>query len=460
DENAEVKQVARGIAASPGAAVGKAVFDSYTAVKWSRSGEKVILVRRETNPDDLDGMIAAEGILTSRGGKTSHAAVVARGMGKTCVCGAEELEVDTKRRRMTVPGGQVVEEGDVISIDGSTGKVYLGEVPVVPSPVVEYFEGRMHPGAEDADELVEAVHRMMSFADRTRRLRVRANADNAEDALRARRFGAQGIGLCRTEHMFLGDRRELVERLILADTEEERDASLKALLPLQKQDFVELFEAMDGLPVTIRLLDPPLHEFLPDITELSVRVALAEARQEPHENELRLLQAVHRLHEQNPMLGLRGVRLGLVVPGLFAMQVRAIAEAAAERKAAQGDPRAEIMIPLVGTVQELEIVREEADRVIAEVEAATGTKLSLPIGTMIELPRAALTAGQIAEAAEFFSFGTNDLTQTVWGFSRDDVEASFFTAYLEKGIFGVSPFETIDKDGVGSLVKAAVAAGR
>ncbi|MEU7379695.1 MULTISPECIES: pyruvate, phosphate dikinase [unclassified Streptomyces] len=460
DEEARVEQVARGIAASPGAAVGKAVFDSYTAVKWSRSGEKVILVRRETNPDDLDGMIAAEGILTSRGGKTSHAAVVARGMGKTCVCGAEDLEVDTKRRRMTVPGGHVVEEGDVISIDGSTGKVYLGEVPVVPSPVVEYFEGRMHPGADDADELVEAVHRMMAFADRKRRLRVRANADNAEDALRARRFGAQGIGLCRTEHMFLGDRRELVERLILADTQAEREESLKQLLPLQKKDFVELFEAMDGLPVTVRLLDPPLHEFLPDITELSVRVALAESRQEPHENELRLLQAVHRLHEQNPMLGLRGVRLGLVVPGLFTMQVRAIAEAAAERRAAKGDPRPEIMIPLVGTVQELEIVREEADQVIAEVEAATGTRLKLAIGTMIELPRAALTAGQIAEAAQFFSFGTNDLTQTVWGFSRDDVEASFFTAYLEKGIFGVSPFETIDRDGVGSLVKSAVQAGR
>ncbi|MET7294306.1 pyruvate, phosphate dikinase [Streptomyces griseoloalbus] len=460
DEDAKVAQVGRGIAASPGAAVGKAVFDSYTAVKWSRSGEKVILIRRETNPDDLDGMIAAEGILTSRGGKTSHAAVVARGMGKTCVCGAEELEVDTKRRRMTVPGGHVVEEGDVVSIDGSTGKVYLGEVPVVPSPVVEYFEGRMHPGADDADELVEAVHRMMAFADRKRRLRVRANADNAEDALRARRFGAQGIGLCRTEHMFLGDRRELVERLILADTEAEREESLKGLLPLQKRDFVELFEAMDGLPVTIRLLDPPLHEFLPDITELSVRVALAESRQEPHENELRLLQAVHRLHEQNPMLGLRGVRLGLVIPGLFTMQVRAIAEAAAERRAAKADPRAEIMIPLVGTVQELEIVREEADKVIAEVEAATGTALKLAIGTMIELPRAALTAGQIAEAAEFFSFGTNDLTQTVWGFSRDDVEASFFTAYLEKGIFGVSPFETIDKDGVGSLVQLAAKAGR
>ncbi|MER6420706.1 pyruvate, phosphate dikinase [Streptomyces sp. NPDC001137] len=460
DEEAKVEQVGRGIAASPGAAVGKAVFDSYTAVKWSRSGEKVILVRRETNPDDLDGMIAAEGILTSRGGKTSHAAVVARGMGKTCVCGAEELEVDTKRRRMTVPGGHVVEEGDLISIDGSSGKVYLGEVPVVPSPVVEYFEGRMHAGANDADELVEAVHRIMAFADRKRRLRVRANADNAEDALRARRFGAQGIGLCRTEHMFLGDRRELVEKLILADTDAEREESLKELLPLQKQDFVELFSAMDGLPVTVRLLDPPLHEFLPDITELSVRVALAEARKDPHENELRLLQAVHRLHEQNPMLGLRGVRLGLVIPGLFTMQVRAIAEAAAERKNAKGDPRAEIMIPLVGTVQELEIVREEADQVIAEVEAATGTQLKLAIGTMIELPRAALTAGQIAEAAEFFSFGTNDLTQTVWGFSRDDVEASFFTAYLEKGIFGVSPFETIDKDGVGSLVSAAAKAGR
>ncbi|MBK3644759.1 MULTISPECIES: pyruvate, phosphate dikinase [Streptomyces] len=460
DEEAKVAQVGRGIAASPGAAVGKAVFDSYTAVKWSRSGEKVILVRRETNPDDLDGMIAAEGILTSRGGKTSHAAVVARGMGKTCVCGAEELEVDTKRRRMTVPGGHVVEEGDVISIDGSSGKVYLGEVPVVPSPVVEYFEGRMHAGADDADELVEAVHRIIGYADRMRRLRVRANADNAEDALRARRFGAQGIGLCRTEHMFLGDRRELVERLILADTEAEREESLKELLPLQKADFVELFKAMDGLPVTVRLLDPPLHEFLPDITELSVRVALAESRQESHENDLRLLQAVHRLHEQNPMLGLRGVRLGLVIPGLFTMQVRAIAEAAAERKAAKGDPRAEIMIPLVGTVQELEIVREEADQVVAEVEAATGTQLKLAIGTMIELPRAALTAGQIAEAAEFFSFGTNDLTQTVWGFSRDDVEASFFTAYLEKGIFGVSPFETIDKDGVGSLVSLAAKAGR
>nr|WP_269854080.1 pyruvate, phosphate dikinase [Streptomyces sp. RPT161] len=460
DEGATAELLGRGIAASPGAAVGKAVFDSYTAVKWSRSGEKVILIRRETNPDDLNGMIAAEGILTSRGGKTSHAAVVARGMGKTCVCGAEELEVDTKRRRLTAPGGVVVEEGDLVSIDGSTGKVYLGEVPVVPSPVVEYFEGRMHAGADDADELVQAVHRVMAYADRVRRLRVRANADNAEDAARARRFGAQGIGLCRTEHMFLGDRRELVERLILADHDDERASALDALLPLQRQDFIDLFEAMDGLPVTVRLLDPPLHEFLPDITDLSVRVALAESRKEAHENDLRLLQAVHRLHEQNPMLGLRGVRLGLVIPGLFTMQVRAIAEAAAERRESGGDPRAEIMIPLVGTVQELELVREEAEKVIAEIEARSGVDLGLKLGTMIELPRAALTAGQIAEAAEFFSFGTNDLTQTVWGFSRDDVEASFFTAYLEKGIFGVSPFETIDRDGVGSLVRHAVEAGR
>jgi pyruvate, orthophosphate dikinase len=460
DADAKAEQIGKGIAASPGAAVGKAVFSSETAVEWAARGEQVILVRRETNPDDLNGMIAAEGILTSRGGKTSHAAVVARGMGKTCVCGAEELGVDTKVRRMTVPGGAVVAEGDVISIDGSTGKVYLGEVPVVPSPVVEYFEGKADPAAEDADELVRAVHRVMTFADDTRRLQVRANADNAEDAARARRFGAQGIGLCRTEHMFLGERRGLVESLILAETAAEREECLDGLLPLQRRDFAEIFEAMDGLPVTVRLIDPPLHEFLPDLTELAVKVALAESRGEADGKDAQLLAAVRRLHEQNPMLGLRGVRLGLAIPGLFMMQVRAIAEAAAQRKAAGGDPHAEIMIPLVGTVQELEIVREEAEQVVREVQQATGTALDLSIGTMIELPRAALTAGQIAEAAEFFSFGTNDLTQTVWGFSRDDVEASFFSTYLEKGIFGVSPFETIDREGVGALVETAVRAGR
>jgi pyruvate,orthophosphate dikinase len=457
---AGVHHLGRGMNASPGAAVGKAVFDSYTAVKWSRSGERVILCRRETNPDDLEGMIAAEGILTNRGGKTSHAAVVARGMGKTCVCGAEELDIDTKNRRMTAPGGEVVEEGDVISIDGTSGEVILGEVPVVDSPVVRYFEGEIDPASDEADDLVRSVDRLMHYVDAARRMRVRANADTPEDAARARRMGAQGIGLCRTEHMFLGDRRQLVERLILADTEEEQTQALDALLPLQREDFGGILGAMDGLPVTVRLLDPPLHEFLPDITELSVRVAVAEARGESHENDLRLLQAVHKLHEQNPMLGLRGVRLGLVVPGLFTMQVRAIAQAAVDRIAAGGRPRPEIMIPLVGTVQELEIIREDALRVLREVGREHGVELDFPIGTMIELPRAALTAGQIAENAEFFSFGTNDLTQTVWGFSRDDVEASFFSAYLEKGVFGVSPFESLDVDGVGRLIRIAVEEGR
>jgi len=459
DTSSTVKAVARGLNASPGAAVGKAVFDSYTAVKWSRSGEDVILVRRETNPDDLEGMIAAAAILTSRGGKTSHAAVVARGMGKTCVCGAEAIEVDTKNKRLTI-GKTVVKEGDVLSIDGTSGAVYLGEVAVVPSPVVEYFEGNLDPGADDVDELVQAVHRLMTHADSARRMAVRANSDTPEDSERARRFGAQGIGLCRTEHMFLGERRHHVERLILADGKEEREEALAALLPLQREDFKGIFEAMDGLPVTVRLLDPPLHEFLPDYTELSVRVAIAEARGEEHENELRLLQAVHRLHEQNPMLGLRGVRLGIVVPGLFAMQVRAILEAAAERVKAGGDPRVEIMIPLVDAVQELELVREEAERVATEVCEREGIEIKHLIGTMIELPRAALTAGEIAGAADFFSFGTNDLTQTTWGFSRDDVEAAFFSAYLEKGIFGVSPFESLDTEGVGRLVRIASEEGR
>jgi pyruvate,orthophosphate dikinase len=457
DEQHSSRPLAKGMNASPGAAVGKVVFDSYTAVKWSRSGERVILVRRETNPDDLDGMIAAQGILTSRGGKTSHAAVVARGMGKTCVCGADSLDVDTKARRFRAPGGVVVEEGELISIDGTTGEVFLGELPVVDSPVVDYFEGK---AGVEGDELVAAVDRIMSHADGVRRMVVRANADNGEDAARARRFGAQGIGLCRTEHMFLGERRMLVERLILADTDEEREAELTHLLPLQRQDFVEILEAMDGLPVTVRLLDPPLHEFLPNLTDLSVRVAVAEARGEARENDLRLLQAVHKMHEENPMLGLRGVRLGVVVPGLFAMQSRALLQAAAERIKAGGVPRVEIMVPLVGAVQEFETVKQDIIQVAREVRAETGVHLEFLVGTMIELPRAALTANQIAEAAEFFSFGTNDLTQTTWGFSRDDVEGAFFSAYLEKGIFGVSPFESIDVDGVGELVRIGAEKGR
>ena len=440
--------------------MGKVVFDSETAVKWSHSGEKVILVRRETNPDDLNGMIVSEGILTSRGGKTSHAAVVARGMGKTCVCGAGDLTVDTAGKQFTTRDGRVVKEGTVISIDGTSGEVFLGEVPVVPSPVVRYFEGEVDPNATDADEVVKAVHRIMRMADALRRMTVRANADTPEDAARARRFGAQGIGLCRTEHMFLGDRRSMVEALILADTDQERDKALAELLPLQRDDFVGIFEAMDGLPVTIRLLDPPLHEFLPDLTELSVRVALADARGDANEGDRRLLKAVRRLHEQNPMLGLRGVRLGLVIPGLFAMQARAVLEAAVLRVQAGGDPRAEIMVPLVGAVQELEHIAETIRVVAKEVRDASGVNIAHMVGTMIELPRAALPAGAIAGAAEFFSFGTNDLTQTTWGFSRDDVESAFFSRYLEKGIFGISPFESLDREGVGRLVKMAVDEGR
>jgi pyruvate, orthophosphate dikinase len=458
DTSGEVTKIATGISASPGAAVGKVVFDSARAVELAGQGEKVILVRRETNPDDLHGMIAAQGILTSRGGKTSHAAVVARGMGKTCVCGAEQLEIDTKAKKFTAPGGITVSEGDVISIDGTSGVVYLGEIPVVASEVVRYFEGELHPHADEADDLIRAVHSIMHHADEVRRLGVHANADTGPDCARARRFGASGVGLVRTEHMFLGERRQLVEDLILADSDEGRQHALDALEPLQKGDFVEILDAMDGLPVTIRLIDPPLHEFLPDLTELSVKIALDGDK--ATDKDKALLAAVRRLHEQNPMLGLRGVRLGLVIPGLPDMQVRAIAHAAAELKQAGKDPHPEIMIPLTATVQEMEISREHAEKVLAQVEEETGTHVDILIGTMIEVPRAALNAGPIAGSAEFFSFGTNDLTQMTWGFSRDDVEGAFFSRYIELGIFGVSPFETIDRDGVGRLVDIAVREGR
>jgi pyruvate, orthophosphate dikinase len=463
DVNAPRTLLAKGMAASPGAAVGKVVFDSATAVAWHARGERVVLVRRETNPDDLEGMIAAAAIVTARGGKTSHAAVVARGMGTTCVCGADALDVDLDAKVVHV-GVVDVHEGDLLSVDGSTGEVFLGEVPVVPSPVVAYLEEGLAAATADADDdtaaLVRSVDRLLHHADVTRRLRVRANADTADDAVRARRFGAEGIGLTRTEHMFLGDRRVLIERVVLADVAEEREAALGALLPLQRQDFIELLEAMDGLPVTIRLLDPPLHEFLPDYTELSVRVAVAEATGTPDPVDIKLLAAVTRLHESNPMLGLRGVRLGLVVPGLFALQVRAIAEATAVRLKAGGMPKVEIMVPLVGSVMELHLVSDETDGIVAEISEREGVPLTIPIGTMVELPRAALTARRIAEVAEFFSFGTNDLTQTTWGFSRDDVEAAFFASYLEKGVFTVSPFETLDAAGVGRLIEIAVAEGR
>jgi pyruvate,orthophosphate dikinase len=323
--------------------------------------------------------------------------------------------------------------------------------------VVRHFEG---DEAAEGDDLVRAVTALMDHADGVRRLGVRANADTPEDAARARRFGAQGIGLCRTEHMFLGERREYVEHLILAETPEEQHEALAALLPMQRDDFAGILEAMDGLPVTIRLLDPPLHEFLPDYTELAVQVALEEEHGKDTPRTHKLLAAVKRLHEENPMLGLRGVRLGIVIPGLFKMQVRAILEAAAERRAAGGDPQPEIMIPLVASVTELNLVRGQIAEVAASVEQERGVSVPYKVGTMIELPRAAVTANEIAKSAEFFSFGTNDLTQMTWGFSRDDVESSFFSRYLEHGIFQVSPFESLDVDGVGRLVRHAARLGR
>jgi pyruvate,orthophosphate dikinase len=463
DRSGERQLLTKGMAASPGAAVGRVVFDSPTAKAWAERGEKVVLVRKETNPDDLEGMIAAQGILTARGGKTSHAAVVARGMGRTCVCGAEALDVDAVAKQARL-GKTVISEGDPISIDGSTGEVFLGEMAVVPSPVETYIENGLDAALDGVNDetaqLVRSVDRLLSHADSVRRLAIRANADTAEDAARARSLGAQGIGLCRTEHMFLGDRRGLIERVILADTVDERAAALDALLPLQRADFVDLLDSMDGLPVNIRLLDPPLHEFLPDRTELTVKVALAEAAGKVDPADVKLLAAVERLHETNPMLGLRGVRLGLLIPGLFALQVRAIAEATCDQLEAGKHPQVEIMVPLVGSVMELHLIRDESDLILAEVSEQRGKKLSLPIGTMIELPRAALTAHRIAEAADFFSFGTNDLTQTTWGFSRDDVEAAVFATYLDKGVFTISPFESIDADGVGRLVQIAAEEGR
>jgi pyruvate,orthophosphate dikinase len=460
DKNAVRTLLAQGIGASPGAASGEVVFDSASAVSSARSGRAVVLVRNETNPDDLSGMIAAQGVLTSRGGKTSHAAVVARGMGKTCVCGAEELHVDTENRTITTPDGRTVKEGDVVSIDGSSGEVFLGQVSVTASPVVEYFEGTPLTDAPESAELVNAVDRLMKIADSYRRLEVRANADTPEDVARAGRFGAEGVGLCRTEHMFLGDRRIHVEHLILAESASERQHALTTLETLQRADFEQILAAMDGRPVTIRMIDPPLHEFLPDITELAVRVEHSRTTGVTDERSERLLLAVERMHEENPMLGLRGVRLALVTPGLLAMQVRAIARAAAALRARGHDPRPEIMLPLVASVNELRLVTAEVQAILRAVGSETGEDLSCPIGTMIELPRAALTARKLAEVADFFSFGTNDLTQTTWGFSRDDAETAFFGRYLELGIFDVSPFETLDLDGVGALIQLAVDEGR
>lgn len=445
--------IATGIPASPGAAVGEVVFDSKRAFDLAKNGRKVILVRRETSPDDLVGMVAAEGILTSRGGKTSHAAVVARGMGKTAVCGTESISVDEKKLQFTV-GDQVVREGEVISIDGSTGCVYLGEISVTQSPVTSYLEGKLSATAKDATAVVKAVDRILQHADEIRKLSVRANADTPEDAQRARTLGAEGIGLCRTEHMFLGDRRSFVERVVLAEDETEQNLVISEMQPLQQADFVGILKAMSGYPVTVRLLDPPLHEFLPDLASLSAEMATAEALNTTiTTRDKAIFAAVKRLHEANPMLGLRGVRLGILIPELFKMQVRALVLASIEVRKAGFDPKPELMIPLVATQRELLYLRETLE---AEVKKTLmGADLNIPIGTMIETPRAAITATRLADYADFFSFGTNDLTQLTWAFSRDDVESTFLPRYLDLELLPFNPFESLDQDGVGLLVKIA-----
>ncbi|MEX0985128.1 MAG: pyruvate, phosphate dikinase [Actinomycetota bacterium] len=450
--------IATGLNASPGAATGQVVFTADEAQRRAREdGARVILVRRETTPDDYHGMIASQGILTSAGGTNSHAAVVARGEGIPAVCGADQIRLDAGAGTFSA-NGTTVREGDVITIDGSTGHVFVGELPLAES-VLEKARG----GDTEAREqpVWRAFERLMAVADARRRLRVRANADTPDQSANARARGAEGIGLCRTEHMFLGSERvQAVQRMIFADTPDDEQAAYDVLLPLQRGDFVGIFRAMDGLPVTVRLLDPPLHEFLPDLTALSVEVALGRERGEDVTEREKILATVRRLHETNPMLGLRGVRLGIIKPGLYAMQVRAIVEAACEVRKAGGDPKVEIMIPLVATRPELQQMRDELEPVASEILEREGVSLShLEWGTMIELPRAAVTAGEIAEVADFFSFGTNDLTQTAFGFSRDDI-GKFVGLYEERKLVPANPFVTVDQPGVGRLMRIACEEGR
>jgi pyruvate, orthophosphate dikinase len=444
----EYPLIAQGLGASPGAASGRAMFDARRAIECGKT-EPVILVRPETNPDDVGGMLASKGILTARGGITSHAAVVARGFGIPCVVGCEAISVDEENALFTVEtetGTLTVREGDYISIDGNTGKVYLGNVPT------------------QAPEMGAEMAQLLRWADQFRRLRVRANADTPHDAAKALEFGAEGIGLARTEHMFFGEERlPIVQEMILARIPKERREALSRLLPFQRNDFLGIFEVMRGLPVTIRLIDPPLHEFLPRYEELLREVITLELTA-PDSPELaekrRLLQRVEELHEANPMLGLRGVRLSILYPEIVEMQVTAIMEAAAEAQRRGYDPHVEIMIPLVGHVNELRVVRENLERIAKEVMAHEGVYIDYKFGTMIEIPRAALTAAEIARHAQFFSFGTNDLTQTVFGFSRDDAEGKFLAYYVEQKILPDNPFVTLDREGVGKLIEMAVRAGR
>ena len=434
----DLEIIAKGLGASPGAAVGRAYFSADGAAAAADRGERVILVRSETSPEDVHGMIVSEGILTARGGLVSHAAVVARGWGKPAVVGAESLRIAGTRFSV---GGVTVNEGDLISIDGSTGDVVLGEVRLSAAEPPAEFE------------------KVLAWADEIRagRLAVRANADNGPDAANARRFGAEGIGLCRTEHMFLGeDRLPIVRRMILSEGADEEAAALEELRVAQKADFESILEAMDGLPVTVRLLDPPLHEFLPDTEEMAVK----EATEGLNEEEQRLYEAAKAWREANPMLGTRGVRLGVVKPGLYAMQVRALMEAAVARARAGGHPVVEVMIPLTVSREEMALARSWVQGAIDEAVKSVKNPIEVTIGTMIETPRAALRAGEIAEEAEFFSFGTNDLTQMTFGFSRDDVEGRMMSAYLSLGLLSRNPFETIDQAGVGELVRLAVERGR
>lgn len=445
DPKAEVRVIARGLNASPGAATGKIVFDSERAKELGRAGESVILVRPETSPDDVGGIIASVGVLTSRGGMTSHAAVVTRGLGKPAVVGCEVLKIDLKERVIWVDG-ITLREGDVITINGSTGEVILGEVPLIEPKMTEEFE------------------KLLSWADEFKVLENWANADYPRDAKRSRELGAQGIGLCRTEHMFFEEERlPLVHQMILAETREEREEPLRKLLRIQKDDFKEILKVMDGLPVVIRLLDPPLHEFLPryeELLERAIERRVVQGKGEELEEIEGLLRRVEAMREANPMMGLRGCRLGIIHPEINEMQVRAIFEAACELKREGYNPKPEIMIPLVGHVNELKIVRDQLERVAREVMKEQGVEIEYKFGTMIEVPRAALTADEIAEYADFFSFGTNDLTQLTYAYSRDDAEGKFLFKYIEDGILEFNPFQTLDRKGVGKLMRIGVELGR